>query len=98
MTTLGKSPLLLIYILPGGRIIQHGDHDPVRAFDFHRGNEPYVGDPTFRNKDRIKILAIADMERHEFLPDVPTFKELGIDVDRFKHIKRTFFSLMQSKI
>lgn len=29
----------------------------------------------------IKILAVADLERHEFLPDVPTFKELGIDVD-----------------
>ncbi len=29
----------------------------------------------------IKILAVADLERHEFLPDVPTLKELGIDVD-----------------
>ena len=29
----------------------------------------------------IKILAVADLERHEFLPDVPTFKELEIDVD-----------------
>jgi tripartite-type tricarboxylate transporter receptor subunit TctC len=35
----------------------------------------------FRNKDRIKILAIADLQRHEFLPDVKTFKEMGIDVD-----------------
>lgn len=35
----------------------------------------------FRNKDRIKILAIADLERHEFLPDVKTFKEMGYDVD-----------------
>jgi tripartite-type tricarboxylate transporter receptor subunit TctC len=35
----------------------------------------------FRNKDRVKILAVADLERHEFLPDVPTFKEKGIDVD-----------------
>ena len=36
---------------------------------------------SFRNKDRIKILAIADLERHEFLPDVKTFKEMGVDVD-----------------
>ncbi|MGD9181406.1 MAG: tripartite tricarboxylate transporter substrate binding protein, partial [Desulfobacterales bacterium] len=35
----------------------------------------------FRNRDRIKILAIADLERHEFLPDVKTFKEMGVDVD-----------------
>ena len=36
---------------------------------------------SFRNRDRIKILAIADLERHEFLPDVKTFKEMGVDVD-----------------
>jgi putative tricarboxylic transport membrane protein len=36
----------------------------------------------FRSKDSLKILAIADNERDkEFLPDVPTFKEQGIDVD-----------------
>ena len=36
----------------------------------------------FRSKDKLKILAIADLERNaEFLPDVPTFQELGIDVD-----------------
>jgi tripartite-type tricarboxylate transporter receptor subunit TctC len=35
----------------------------------------------YRNQDRIKILAVADLERHEFLPDVKTFKEMGIDVD-----------------
>jgi putative tricarboxylic transport membrane protein len=35
----------------------------------------------FRNKDRLKILAIADLKRHPFLPDVKTFKEMGIDVD-----------------
>ncbi|MFT5657625.1 MAG: tripartite-type tricarboxylate transporter receptor subunit TctC [Gammaproteobacteria bacterium] len=34
-----------------------------------------------RAKSDIKILAVADLQRHAFLPDVPTFKELGIDVD-----------------
>ncbi|MGD9043669.1 MAG: tripartite tricarboxylate transporter substrate binding protein [Desulfobacterales bacterium] len=36
---------------------------------------------SFRNRDRIKILAIADLERHDFLPEVKTFKEMGVDVD-----------------
>lgn len=36
---------------------------------------------SFRNQDRIKILGIADLKRHEYLPDVPTFKEAGYDVD-----------------
>jgi tripartite-type tricarboxylate transporter receptor subunit TctC len=35
----------------------------------------------FRNRNRIKILAIADLQRHEFLPNVKTFKEMGVDVD-----------------
>jgi tripartite-type tricarboxylate transporter receptor subunit TctC len=36
----------------------------------------------FRSQDTLKILAIADLERNtEFLPDVPTFKELGYEVD-----------------
>ncbi|MBU2582042.1 MAG: tripartite tricarboxylate transporter substrate binding protein [Alphaproteobacteria bacterium] len=36
----------------------------------------------FRSQDSLKILAIADIERNtEFLPDVPTFKEAGFDVD-----------------
>ena len=34
-----------------------------------------------RAQGDIKILAVADLERHSFLPDVPTLKELGIDVD-----------------
>ncbi|MDR1489955.1 MAG: tripartite tricarboxylate transporter substrate binding protein [Desulfovibrio sp.] len=35
----------------------------------------------FRNTDNLNILAIADTKRHEFLPDVPTFQELGYDID-----------------
>ena len=36
----------------------------------------------YRSRDRIRILAVADLERNqEFLPEVPTFKELGIAVD-----------------
>jgi putative tricarboxylic transport membrane protein len=37
---------------------------------------------SYRSRDRLKILAIADNQRNkDFLPDVPTFKELGVDVD-----------------
>ena len=35
----------------------------------------------FRSKDKLKILAIADVYRHVFLPNVKTLKEQGIDVD-----------------
>ncbi len=36
----------------------------------------------YRSRDQLKILGIADLERDKtFLPDVPTFKELGYDVD-----------------
>jgi tripartite-type tricarboxylate transporter receptor subunit TctC len=35
----------------------------------------------FRNTDRIKIIGVADLERHEFLPNVKTFKEQGLDID-----------------
>ena len=31
----------------------------------------------FRNQERVKILGIADIERHAFLPEVATFKEMG---------------------
>lgn len=34
-----------------------------------------------RAQSDIKILAVADLERHSFLPDVPTLKESGVDVD-----------------
>lgn len=36
----------------------------------------------YRNQDSIKILAVADLKRNtEFLPDVATFKEQGVEVD-----------------
>lgn len=35
----------------------------------------------FRSQDRIKIIGIADMKRSSFIPDVKTFKEMGINVD-----------------
>lgn len=35
----------------------------------------------FRAQDRITILAVADLERNELLPEVKTFKEMGYDVD-----------------
>lgn len=38
-----------------------------------------VGDVT-KDPDQFNILAVATEERHEWLPDVPTFKEQGIDL------------------
>jgi len=36
----------------------------------------------YRNQDSIKILAVADLQRNEeFLPNVATFQELGLDID-----------------
>jgi tripartite-type tricarboxylate transporter receptor subunit TctC len=36
----------------------------------------------FRNRDRVKILAVADLQRNKkFLPEVATFKEQGVDID-----------------
>ena len=35
----------------------------------------------YRAQDRLRILAIADLKRHEYLPNVATFKELGYDID-----------------
>lgn len=34
-----------------------------------------------REAGNVKILAVADLERNEFLPDVPTMMEAGLDVD-----------------
>ncbi len=35
----------------------------------------------YRSSSKLKILAIADVSRHDFLPDVPTLQEQGFDVD-----------------
>jgi tripartite-type tricarboxylate transporter receptor subunit TctC len=35
----------------------------------------------YRNQERLKILGIADLQRHEYLPNVPTFLESGYDVN-----------------
>ena len=57
----------------------------VKAMQFVLGGQTKAGfnnlSDAYRNRDRLKILAVADVERNDFLPDVPTFKELGIDVD-----------------
>jgi tripartite-type tricarboxylate transporter receptor subunit TctC len=57
----------------------------VKALQFVLGGQTMAGfnnlSDAYRNRDRLKILAVADLERNDFLPDVPTFKELGIDVD-----------------
>lgn len=58
----------------------------VPALQYVMGNKVMAGfnnlSDAYRSRDRLKILAVADMERNkEFLPDVPTFKEAGIDVD-----------------
>lgn len=34
-----------------------------------------------RSKADLKILAVADNQRHSYLPNVPTFKEGGLDID-----------------
>lgn len=35
----------------------------------------------YRSQERLTILAIADVKRHEYLPEIPTLKELGYEVD-----------------
>jgi tripartite-type tricarboxylate transporter receptor subunit TctC len=58
----------------------------VDAMRFVQGGQAMAGfnnlSDAYRARDRLKILAIADLERdQEFLPDVPTLKERGFDVD-----------------
>lgn len=42
----------------------------------------------FRSKDRLKILAVAGLERDSFIPDVQTLKEQGYDVDDASNNRR----------
>ncbi|MEJ2183824.1 MAG: tripartite tricarboxylate transporter substrate binding protein [Nitrospirota bacterium] len=42
----------------------------------------------YRSRDRLKILAVADLERDSFLPDTPTFLELGFNVDDTSNNRR----------
>jgi len=57
----------------------------VKALQFVLGGQTMAGfnnlSDAFRSRDRLKILAVADLKRNDFLPDVPTLKELGLDVD-----------------
>jgi len=57
----------------------------VKALQFVLGGQTMAGfnnlSDAFRSRDRLKILAVADLKRNDFLPDVPTLNELGLDVD-----------------
>ncbi len=57
----------------------------VKAMQFVLGGQVQAGfnnlSDAFRNRERLKILAVADLQRSDFLPDVPTLKESGVDVD-----------------
>ena len=57
----------------------------VKALQFVLGGQTMAGfnnlSDAFRSQDRLKILAVADLNRSDFLPDVPTFKEAGLDID-----------------
>jgi tripartite-type tricarboxylate transporter receptor subunit TctC len=57
----------------------------VKAMQFVLGGQTMAGfnnlSDAYRARDRLKILAVADLQRSKFLPDVPTLKEAGLDVD-----------------
>lgn len=42
----------------------------------------------YRSRDRLKILAVADIERSSFLPELKTFQELGYDIDNTSNNRR----------
>lgn len=57
----------------------------VKGMQFVLGGQTMAGfnnlSDAYRSRDRLKILAVADLQRNDFLPDVPTLKEAGLDVD-----------------
>jgi tripartite-type tricarboxylate transporter receptor subunit TctC len=57
----------------------------VKGMQFVLGGQTMAGfnnlSDAYRSRDRLKILAVADLHRNDFLPDVPTLKEAGLDVD-----------------
>jgi tripartite-type tricarboxylate transporter receptor subunit TctC len=57
----------------------------VKAMQFVLGGQTMAGfnnlSDAYRSRDRLKILGVADLQRNDFLPDVPTLKESGLDVD-----------------
>jgi len=57
----------------------------VKGMQFVLGGQTKAGfnnlSDAYRSRDRLKILAVADLQRSDFLPDVPTLKESGLDVD-----------------
>ncbi|WP_216594753.1 tripartite tricarboxylate transporter substrate binding protein [Halomonas sp. PR-M31] len=58
----------------------------VDALRFVQGGQVMAGfnnlSDAYRSQDRIKILGVADQQRSDkFLPDVPTFQEVGYEVD-----------------
>lgn len=58
----------------------------VPALQYVMGGKVMAGfnnlSDAYRSQDRLKILGVADLQREEtFLPDVPTLKEAGFDVD-----------------
>lgn len=57
----------------------------VKGLQFVLGGQTMAGwnnlSDAFRSQDRLKILGVADLQRNDFLPDVPTLKESGLNVD-----------------
>lgn len=58
----------------------------VDALRFVQGKQVMAGfnnlSDAYRSRDRLKILGIADLERNQtFVPDVPTFREAGYEID-----------------